>query len=224
MQKSHCYDHPSWWQHLHITKIVLVMKTNVPFPTVAFLSVHASGVSQTVSLSGKDLSLKKIFSSIEKQTGYVVFYNRGLLENAHPVTLDVNKMPLSTFLDIAFRDQPLNYRITDKMITLFRKQETPSPFKIETLFMEFTGQVVNSTTGAPVASASVKVKGAGTGTITDAKGTFRIAVEPGETLVVSSLGYETKEIKTNRNETTITIPLEGESIETIRNSGNGFWH
>lgn len=207
MQKSICYDHPSWWQHLHITKIVLVMKLTFLFLTVAFLSVHASGVSQTVSLSGKDLPLKKIFSSIEKQTGYVVFYNRELLENAHPVTVDVNKMPLSTFLEITFRDQPLNYRITDKMITLFRKQETPQPFKIETVFMEFTGQVVNSNTGAPVASASVKVKGAGTGTITDAKGNFRIEVEPGAILEISSLGYETKEIKINRNETTMIIPL-----------------
>lgn len=184
------------------------MKLTFLFLTVAFLSVHASGVSQTVSLAGKDLPLKKVFSAIEKQTGYVVFYNRELLENAHPVTVDVNKMPLSTFLEIAFRDQPLNYRITDKMITLFRKQETPSPFKIETLFMTFTGQVVNSTTGAPVVAASVKVKDAGTGTVTDAKGAFRIEMEPGETLVISSLGYETKEIKTNRSETTITIPLE----------------
>ncbi|WP_173003147.1 SusC/RagA family TonB-linked outer membrane protein [Chitinophaga sp. SYP-B3965] len=183
------------------------MKLTFLFLTVAFLSVHASGVSQTVSLAGKDLPLKKVFSTIEKQTGYVVFYNRELLENARPVTVDVNKMPLTTFLEITFKDQPLNYRITDKMITLFRKQETPSPFKIETLFMEFTGTVVNSATGAPVASASVKIKGAGTGTVTDAKGAFKIDLEPGGILVISSLGYETKEIKTNRNETSITIPL-----------------
>ncbi len=37
--------------------------------------------SQTITLTGKNLSLQKIFSEVKKQTGYIVFANKELLEN-----------------------------------------------------------------------------------------------------------------------------------------------
>src|SRR5882672_4760890 len=53
-----------------ITKTLLVMKLTILFLTVAFLNVSAKGLSQTVTISGKDMPLKKVFSLIEQQTGF----------------------------------------------------------------------------------------------------------------------------------------------------------
>ncbi len=54
-------------------KIFLAMKLTAILLTVAFIHVHAHSVAQTVTLSGKELSLQQVFAAIEKQTGYVVF-------------------------------------------------------------------------------------------------------------------------------------------------------
>lgn len=209
MQKTVCCNRRSWRAGRYMTKILLVMKLTFLLLTVAFMSVHAGGFSQSVTLSGKDMPIKRVFSAIEKQTGYVVFYNRELLDEVKTVTLEAHKMPLSEFLELTLKDQPVNYRITDKMITFSRKP-TPAAEIVASAIqprLDFTGQVINTITKEPVASASVIIKGQTTGTVTDSKGFFSLNLEPGTIIVISSLGYETKEYKTKRNETDIKIEL-----------------
>ena len=47
----------------------------------------------------------------------------------------------------------------------------------------------------PVIGASIKVKGTNTGVATDFDGKFTLSVNPGSTLIVSYIGYITKEVK-----------------------------
>ena len=49
--------------------------------------------------------------------------------------------------------------------------------------------------GGPVIGATVKMKGATTGSVTDLDGKYTISVKPGSTLEVSYLGYQTQEVK-----------------------------
>lgn len=58
------------------------------------------------------------------------------------------------------------------------------------------GTVVNDK-NAPVAGASVVVKGSQTGTTTDADGRFRINAQVGQTLVISTVGFTTREVVVN---------------------------
>jgi TonB-dependent SusC/RagA subfamily outer membrane receptor len=59
-----------------------------------------------------------------------------------------------------------------------------------------SGKVTNVTTALPLAKANVNVKGvAARATVTDDQGGFSILLTPGETVVVSSVGFETREIK-----------------------------
>jgi TonB-linked SusC/RagA family outer membrane protein len=59
-----------------------------------------------------------------------------------------------------------------------------------------SGKVVNAATAQALAKANVNVKGAAArATVTDELGGFNILVSPGETLVISSVGFETREIK-----------------------------
>lgn len=207
MQKNACCGHLPWWRHRYITKILFVMRLTFLLLTVTFLSVHASGVSQNITLSGKELSLKKIFSAIEQQTGYVVFYNSELLKEGKPVTVEAENMPLSAFLDAMFKDQPLTYKITDKVIALSAK---PTPALIyfgPKIQNEVSGKVLNAVNNEPIASATIKVKGQATGVISDAGGNFRLNATPGNVLVISSLQYETQEIKIIPNQPFLTIMM-----------------
>ena len=56
-----------------------------------------------------------------------------------------------------------------------------------------TGQVVDENS-EPLAGASVKVKGSQAGAPTDLNGNFTLSVSPGQTLVVSYLGFQTREV------------------------------
>ncbi|SEO91483.1 TonB-dependent receptor [Mucilaginibacter sp. OK283] len=59
---------------------------------------------------------------------------------------------------------------------------------------KYKGKVIASDDKLPIIGASVRVKGAATGAITDVNGDFTLSLSPGNTLVISYIGYVTKEI------------------------------
>lgn len=70
------------------------------------------------------------------------------------------------------------------------------------------GQVLDST-GEPVIGATVKVKGSGTGTVTDLDGNYSIQAAQGSTLEVSYIGYKPQTIRVTGN--TINVKLQDDS-------------
>ena len=77
---------------------------------------------------------------------------------------------------------------------------------------QVTGQVFNNDNGAPLVGASVTVKGAAKGSVTDAQGKFSISVpQKGITvLVISSVGFTNQEL-TVSNQTNLIVRLASES-------------
>lgn len=180
------------------SQILLVMKLTVFFLTAAFLNVYAAGISQAVTLSGKNIPLKQVFQVVEEQTGYVFFYNQEVLNVSKPVSVQVQNMPLRDFLNMTLKDQQVSFRIADKTIMLSRKQ----PLLEEQVFnygytppAEPVKGLVLTEGGRPLADASILVKGKQTHTTTDTAGRFSIAVSAGETLVITYVGYETLSYK-----------------------------
>ena len=58
---------------------------------------------------------------------------------------------------------------------------------------------VKDATGEPIISASVFQKGTGNGTVTDFDGNFTLKAPKGSVIVVSYIGYKTKEVKAASN-------------------------
>ena len=61
---------------------------------------------------------------------------------------------------------------------------------------QITGKVVDPT-GAPIPGATIRVQGAKGGTSAGADGTFKLTVPEKSTIIVTGIGYESKEIKTS---------------------------
>src|ERR1700748_1398791 len=93
--------------HVSHHQMFLAMKLTIALLTIALLHAHGGVFSQNVTLSGRNLSLKKVFKEIEKQTGYTFFCNADLLNSAKPVSLNVKDAPLSEVLEHCFSDEPL---------------------------------------------------------------------------------------------------------------------
>ena len=60
------------------------------------------------------------------------------------------------------------------------------------------GTVTDANSGEEVIGATVKVKGASGGSITDFEGKYKISVKPGATLEISYVGYQTKSVKVTK--------------------------
>jgi TonB-linked SusC/RagA family outer membrane protein len=177
------------------------MRIVIFFLFATSLTVSANSWSQTVTLSANGLPLKSVFTLVEKQTGFVFFYNKQLLTNVKPVTVSAQNMPLGDFLQVVLKDQPLHYRIEGRTITLSRKQEAVAVQEVPIQNIPpadstrtITG-VVTSETGEPITGASVLVKGVFRGTSTDAKGVFSVRAATGQTLLFSAVGYEQMEVR-----------------------------
>jgi TonB-linked SusC/RagA family outer membrane protein len=197
------------------------MRIVIIFLFAASMTVSANTFSQNVTLHAKEQSLKNVLSSVENQTGFVFFYNRQLLSNTKPVTLSVQNMPLTEFLQTALKDQLLNFRIEGKTVFLFRKaaaattvQETAKPDVPPADSTRTIKGVVTSETGEPIAGANVVVKGMFRGAAADGKGVFTIRATTGQVLIISAVGYEQMEVRV-RTSDVLTIKM-AQSITSMK--------
>ena len=73
-----------------------------------------------------------------------------------------------------------------------------------------TGKVIDESTGTPVVNASVFVKKTTTAVTTSTDGSFSITIKSASkaTLVISSVGYDVKEVKVEPNSASLTIKLK----------------
>lgn len=163
----------------------------------ACLQVSASGRAQTVTLHEKNVSLRQVFRDISRQTGIDFFYNDDLLQGARKVTLDVTDAPLQEVLEQCFKDQPLTFTVQDKAI-IVRQRPTlplPPPMPIPQPPGEIHGHVTDST-GAPLAGATIRIKGTKKGVSTDSKGNFVLPASDAQAVImVSFTSYETQEFR-----------------------------
>lgn len=189
------------------TKTMLIMKMTIILLTAAFLNTYANSVAQSVTLSGKDLSLKHVFRVIEKQTGYGVFYNQDVLRNARPVTVNARQVQLAVFLETILSNQQLSFEIAQKNILITARpvfqepDDTPANIDVK-------GRVVNDE-GAPIEGIAVKIKGNARGTITNAQGEFLLKNIPGNSVLqISGVSIESYEIKVDGRTDLTTIRVK----------------
>lgn len=102
------------------------MKTIYLLLTIALLNTHSVAYPQLVTYSGKNVPLKVVFSTIQKQTGYGFFYDKNLLNGAKPVTLSVRNLSVSEVLEQVFKHQALDYSIENKTILVSKKKTSNS--------------------------------------------------------------------------------------------------
>ena len=72
---------------------------------------------------------------------------------------------------------------------------------------QITGRVASAEDGTPLIGVNITVKGDLTGAISDTDGTFRIAADPGNTLVFTYIGYKSIEMMVG-NEKDLTVSME----------------
>ncbi|KQM69274.1 hypothetical protein ASE74_04470 [Pedobacter sp. Leaf216] len=176
---------------------------------IGIIPVSATSFAQKITLNVKNAPLEKIFSQIQSQTGYDFFYNSNLIRKAKPVSLDISNSDLLTALDKCFTNQPFTYSVTERAVII---KEKPLLGELQQdKVIDLVGKIIDDT-GQGIPGASIKVLGTAKGTMSDADGMFRIAgVEKGQVLVISSIGFESKEIKVSDSKEIVVKLLSASS-------------
>lgn len=164
----------------------------------ACLQVSANGFSQRVTLKAQNVSLDEVFRSFKKQTGYFFVYDLNLVRQQKPVTVDFKQVALAEAMSVCLKSMSLEYEIIENTVVIRpRTSNIPSLVAATAEDITVKGKVVDEN-GKPVEGVTVVLKGTNTATMTDAQGAFTLSNVPANgVLVVSSIGFEKREVKVN---------------------------
>lgn len=207
-------------------KSLIIMRCIVLFWLLGTLQAIANlSYSQSVrlSLEMNDATVREVLSVIERKSDFYFTYNSTQIEAARKISVHVKNRLITDVLDEMFAGQNVNYTINDKHIVLYKDNTPPAdavaappPAK------RITGKV-SDIQGEPIIGANVIEKAnPANGTITDADGTFALNVPEKAVLVVSFIGYHTREIAINDQSVfNITLSEDMQTLEEVVVVGYG---
>lgn len=169
-------------------KLLIIMKLTAIFLIVVCLQASANGFGQSdISISVKNVELKKLFNMIQKQTTYRFLYEDGQLPKNTKVDLDVTKASIQLVLNRALINTSLRYRILNDNLIV-----------VSAAAKEISSQIVKGRitdeAGQPLPGVSIRAKGSATGVSSGSDGAFVIEVPDKTILEISYVGYLTQEV------------------------------
>lgn len=188
-------------------RFILIMKITVFILLTCLLQAAAGTNAQNITLSGKDLTLKKVMNMIQDQQGYSFFFLGDKIAQTR-VDIDIREAELTEAMSTILAGRELDWYIEDRTIVIkyAGERQTSQPRQ-----QNISGRVSDAD-GTPLPGVSVLIKGTNIGTSTDENGLYELAVEEDVTLIFSMMGFQEQEIATN-GRTRIDVTLLEGSIE-----------
>lgn len=187
-------------------KIFRVMRLCLLFIALSLTQVFASvsySQSTSLTLKMKNVSIEDVLNKIEEKTEFRFLYNKDVVNVGQRVNVSVNESSISDILNNILKNTDIHYTISDRQIVLSKS----GLFALVSNERIVTG-IVTDENGEPIIGANIIVKNDPTlGGITDVNGKFSITVPEKATLVISYIGYESKEIAVT-NQSAIQVVLK----------------
>lgn len=163
---------------------------------MVFWRVSAQESNPRVTLQEKNVSLKKIFNEMSRQTGLSVMYDDALIRNIGPVSVDVKNVPLAEALRLCLEGKNLDYTIRGNTVRIQKATEKRAQLISDYAAQHITmaGRITDEN-GHPLAAVTIAVIGTDFRLATPESGLFNITGAPEKgTIVFSCIGYQTQRI------------------------------
>lgn len=197
MKKVMNYAFSTYWKKLKV--LLLIMRLISFLILVGTLTVSANSYSQQTKLDLrlKNSSIENILLSIENNSRFIFIYDANIINTLGKKTIEAKGQRIETILDHLFEGTEVAYRVDDRQVFLFQKDNLSDPLlsKIRgnQQLIEIRG-TINDPDGNPLPGVTVVIKGTTQGTITDIDGNYSLNNVPDDaTLVFSFVGMKTQE-------------------------------
>ena len=152
-----------------------------------------------ISISVKNVSLKELLTSIEKQSDVRFSYIEKNLDHKKDITISIQDESVERLLDRILPGKGMEYTRTGNTIAIKLIQLQKDKQK------KVSGTITDNR-DEPIIGANIVQKGTTNGIITDVDGNFSLEIPEGATLVISYIGYLSQEIHTG-NQSVLKIKL-----------------
>lgn len=180
------------------------------------LSANSFAQQEKVNLDLRDVSIKTLFSEIQRQTKLHFIFSSEQANRLDKLTVKATDETVKSVLDRIFEGTGFSYTFRDDIIMVrFEGEQAAQQVKKE---MEIRG-VVKDKNGDPLPGVTVLVGGTTLGTATDGKGEFLLKVPEQESVALhfSFVGMKTRELVFKKGQQPLAVVMEedSESIEEI---------
>ncbi|MBL1409483.1 SusC/RagA family TonB-linked outer membrane protein [Sphingobacterium faecale] len=202
---------------LSTTKSSWKIRLSVVLLSTALLQLPMSIHAQKITLDLKDASIKQIFQQVEKQSGYSFFYKDVDVANFKKRGVSFSNTNLNQVLESILTPYGLDYEIVNKTVVIKKMVVSGGRNKTSVnvaQVQQYRGQILNEQ-GKGMPGVNVRLKSKPSVAVTTQKdGSFVLpSGEAGEVLVVSYLGYETREVILEGTDKVVRITLKSKENE-----------
>lgn len=207
----------------YASKILLIMRLTTVILIASFLQVSASTFAQKVTLKKNVMSMKQVFEELEKQTGYTVIYFHDNFNDKKTVEVNFSQASLDQVMTKVLSGLPFNFVIKGQAIVLTEKPKTIIDHILNMITnIDAHGHVVDEN-GKGLAGAVIKLKEGKRSTLTDETGEFILkSIDENSVIVISFLGYKTREIKANDNLNNIKLEPVSSELDEVGVMSTGY--
>ena len=177
------------------------------------MTFYSTNLLAQVTINVQNKPIKEILKTIESKTEYRFFYNEGLKGLDKVSSLKVTNVSIDEALNSLLANSEVTYKTESNNVIALTTNAKAKELAVndETV----SGNVIDEK-GVPIIGATVLVKGMRTGTITDVNGNFSLKAATGDVLVVSYIGYTTKEMKIgSQNNIRIVLSEDVKSLSEV---------
>lgn len=160
--------------------LILLLVIGVFLLPAPVASAQSAPEEPLVTLEVEQTALTDVLKEIERQTGVFFAYESDWIAGLPPVSLHVEKQPLSICLKALLAPLPVTYRITSRYVILKKKRR----------YYTISGFVRDSVSDECLINASVSDRMSGQGGVTNNYGFYSLTLPPGRvSLSTSYVGY-----------------------------------
>lgn len=186
----------------HIMKALVFLWCTVVF-SLGTSEVEAQNADIFID-KDKKLTIKQVFRLINKQTDYKFIYRHDLIKMAPDVMVKEGTIKVGELLDKSLSSINFSYEFTKEETIIVKRN--PTELVVETVQYQVNGTIVDDQ-GTPLPGANVVEKGTVNGVTADFDGNFSLSVaNDNATLVISYIGFATKEVAVN-GQSSINVTL-----------------
>jgi len=161
-----------------------------------------------INVKESNTELLPFFELIQKQTSLIFVYDENEVDLSHKLKLPLGAQRLNNLLDSISKQT--NLLFTRKKNTILVNSKVILLQKLVTLTATPLKGSIKDATGNPLIGATITIKGTNITVQTDAEGNFSMSAPENAVLIISFVGYNTKEVVVNRR-TILYINMESVS-------------